>query len=76
MPDDARSRDRWLTALALMMMGLMALGYVIVNLTLFTLNAPADQMPPALGMIAYAAVAVGVSSGGAYSLWSRREKLR
>jgi len=139
MPDDARRRDRWLTALALMM-GLMALsnfwkpfaqrlaldsnagfvlfgtrlhgaanavigplfgvllaayaygvwtlrrwvaplavayaGYVIVNLTLFTLNTPADQMPSALGMIAYAAVAVGVSGVGAYSLWSRREQLR
>jgi hypothetical protein len=139
MPDDARPRDRWLTALALMM-GLMALSnfwkpfaqrlapesnagfvffgtrlhgapnavigplfgvllaayaygawtlrrwvaplavayaaYVIVNLLLFTLKTPADQMPPALGMIAYAAVAVGVSGGGAYSLWSRREKLR
>jgi hypothetical protein len=29
-----------------------------------------------LGMLAYAAVAIGVSGGGAYYLWSRRETLR
>jgi hypothetical protein len=139
MRDDARSRDPWSTALALMM-GLMAVsnfwkpvaqrmapesnagfvffgtrlhgaanavigplfgvllaayaygawthrrwvaplavayaGYVIANLILFTLIAPADQRPPLLGMIAYAAVAIGVSSGGAYYLWSRRDELR
>jgi len=139
MRDDARSRDRWVTALALMM-GLMAAsnfwkpvaqrmapesnagfvflgtrlhgaanavigplfgvllaayaygawtlrswvaplaigyaGYVIANLILYTLITPADQKPPMLGMIAYAAVAIGVSGGGAYYLWSQRDRLR
>jgi hypothetical protein len=51
-------------------------GYVIVNLLLYTWNTPADQNPPMLGMIVYAAVAIGVSGGGAYYLWSQRENLR
>jgi hypothetical protein len=48
---------------------------VIANFILFTLIAPADQEPPMPGMIAYATVAIGVSSGGAYYLWGQRDKL-
>ena len=67
----AWTRRRWVVALAVA----YAL-YVIANLILFTLVTPADQMPPRLGMIAYAAVAIAVSGGGALYLWSRRETLR
>jgi uncharacterized membrane protein YfcA len=67
----AGTRRRWVVPLAVA----YAL-YVIANLILFTVMTPADQMPPRLGMLAYAAVAIGVSSGGAYYLWSRRETLR
>ena len=67
----AWTRRRWVAPLAVA----YAL-YVIANLILFTLMTPADQMPPKLGMLAYAAVAIAVSSGGAYYLWSRRETLR
>ena len=66
-----RTLRRWVIPLAV-----AYAGYVIVNLILFTLNAPADQMPPALGMIAYAVVAIGVTSGGAYYLRRRRDWLR
>lgn len=51
-------------------------GYVILNLLLYTWKTPADQMPPLLGMIVYAAVAIGVSAGGAYYLWRQRDELR
>jgi hypothetical protein len=67
----AWTRRRWVVALAVA----YAL-YVIANLILFTLVTPADQMPPRLGMLAYAAVAIAVSGGGALYLWSRRETLR
>jgi hypothetical protein len=51
--------------------------YVIANLVLFMLNAPqAEQPPPMLGMLVYAAVAIGVSSGGAYYLVQHRDRLR
>jgi hypothetical protein len=62
---------RWVVPLAI-----AYAGYVILNLFLFTANTPADQMPPALGMIGYAAVAIGVTSGGAYYLRRRRDQLR
>jgi hypothetical protein len=67
----ALTRRRWVVPLAVA----YAL-YVIANLLLFTVVTPADQMPPRLGMLAYAAVAIVVSSGGALYLWSRRETLR
>ena len=67
----ARTRRRWVVPLAVA----YAL-YVIANLLLFTVVTPGDQMPPRLGMLAYAAVAIAVSSGGALYLWSRRETLR
>jgi len=66
----AWTRRRWVVPIAVA----YAL-YVIANLILFTLMTPADQMPPRLGMLAYAAVAIGVSSWGALHLWSRRETL-
>lgn len=50
--------------------------YVIVNLVAFWLNAPEPQRPPAIFMLIYAAVAVGVSTGGASHLLRRREWLR
>jgi hypothetical protein len=67
----AGARRRWVVPLAVA----YAL-YVIANLILFTVVTPGDQMPPRLGMLAYAAVAIAVSSGGALYLWSRRETLR
>ena len=67
----AGTRRRWVVPLAVA----YAL-YVIANLILFTVVTPGDQMPPRLGMLAYAAVAIAVSSGGALYLWSRRETLR
>jgi drug/metabolite transporter (DMT)-like permease len=67
----AWTRQRWVVPLAVA----YAL-YVIANLILFTWMTPADQLSPMLGMLAYAAVAIGVSGGGAYYLWSRRETLR
>ena len=67
----AWTRRRWVVPLAVA----YAL-YVIANLLLFTVVTPADRMPPRLGMLAYAAVAIAVSSGGALYLWSRRETLR
>ena len=67
----AWTRQRWVVPLAVA----YAL-YVIANLILFTWMTPADQLPPMLGMLAYAAVAISVSGGGAYYLWRRRETLR
>ena len=67
----AWTRRRWVVPLAVA----YAL-YVIANLLLFTVVTPADRMPPRLGMLAYAVIAIAVSSGGALYLWSRRETLR
>jgi hypothetical protein len=50
--------------------------YVIVNLVSFVLHPPAGSDTPALGLLAYAFVAIGVSSGGAILLHRRREALR
>jgi hypothetical protein len=50
--------------------------YVIANLMLFLMNAPQAEKPPMLGMLVYAAVAIGVSSGGAYLLVRHRDRLR
>jgi len=48
--------------------------YVILNLVLFLFTPAAAEIP--LGfMLVYAAVAIGVSSGGAYYLHSRRDQL-
>jgi hypothetical protein len=48
--------------------------YVIVNLILFTLQAPGGETPP-LFMLVYAAVAIGISSGGAWYLVRQRHRL-
>ena len=50
--------------------------YVIVNLISFALHPPAGDETPALGLLAYAFVAIGISSGGAVYLHQRREALR
>lgn len=50
--------------------------YVVVNLILFWLNPPPGPVTPAIGPIVYAAVAIGVSSGGAYHLYRSRDRLR
>jgi hypothetical protein len=50
--------------------------YVIANLVLFMLNAPPAEKPSTIGMLAYAAVAIGVSSGAAYALVQQRHRLR
>lgn len=49
--------------------------YVVVNLVLFMANPPPGDAPPLLGMLAYAAVAIGVSGGGAIYLLRNRERL-
>jgi len=50
--------------------------YVIVNLIGFAIHPPPGDDTPALGLLAYALVAIGVSSGGAIYLQRRRESLR
>jgi hypothetical protein len=62
---------RWVVPLA----GAYA-AYVIVNLVCFAIHPPAGDDTPALGLLAYALVAIGVSSGGAIYLHRRREALR
>lgn len=62
---------RWVLPIAL---GYAA--YVIVNILSFSLVGPRAERPPALFMLAYAVVAIGVSSGGAAHLLRRRTSLR
>jgi len=50
--------------------------YVIVNLIGFAIHPPPGDDTPALGLLAYALVAIGVSSGGGIYLQRRRESLR
>jgi hypothetical protein len=50
--------------------------YVIVNMISFALHPPAGEDTPALGLLGYALVAIGISSGGAVYLHRRREALR
>ena len=61
---------RWVVPLA----GAYA-GYVILNLVLFTANPPPGDRTPLLFMLGYAAVAIGVSSGGAVYLYGHRGRL-
>lgn len=49
--------------------------YVVLNLALFTANPPPGAQPSLLFMLAYAAVAIGVSSGGALYLHRNRDRL-
>ena len=51
-------------------------GYVVVNLVLYMVIAPPVEKPGLLGMLAYAAVAIGISSGGALHLLRHRDQLR
>jgi hypothetical protein len=69
---------RWVLPLAI-----AYAGYVVLNLFLYSLNpgpwSPlhvAGAVADALGMIVYAAVAIGVSSGGALYLHRHRARLR
>jgi hypothetical protein len=52
--------------------------YVAANVVLFTLSGPqgGKPPPPVLGMLAYGAIAIGVSGGGALHLYRRRDRLR
>lgn len=54
-------------------LGCVYAGYVIVNLIAFVSVSP--DVPPLLGMLVYAAIAIGVSSGAAYLLYVRRNEL-
>lgn len=48
--------------------------YVPINLVLFAMDPPPGSGGLILGLV-YAAVAIGVSGGGAWYLWQNREKL-
>jgi hypothetical protein len=63
-------RRRWVVPLA----AAYAL-YVIVNLAFFMLSGPDAGKPPLAFMMVYAAVAIGVSSGGAWYLARQRHRL-
>lgn len=54
-------------------LGCVYAAYVILNLIAFVTVSP--DVPPLLGMLAYAAIAIGVSSGAAYLLYTRRDEL-
>jgi hypothetical protein len=64
------SRKKWVLPLA----AVYAV-YVVLNLILFTVNPPADDPMPLIGGIIYAAVAIGVSGGGAFYLYRHQEQL-
>ncbi|MBI2963880.1 MAG: hypothetical protein HYY35_09015 [Deltaproteobacteria bacterium] len=66
----AWTRRRWVLPLAV-----AYAAYVILNLILFSVREPVERKPPALFMTLYAAVAIGVSSGGACYLARRRDRL-
>jgi hypothetical protein len=61
---------RWVVPLA----GAYAV-YVVANLLLFSLNPPPGSDTPRIGLVLYALVAIGVSSGGAYYLYRNRDRL-
>ncbi len=63
-------RRRWVVPLAA-----AYAGYVILNLVLFMHNPPPGDDLSIAFMLAYAAVAIGVSSGGAVYLFRNREAL-
>ncbi len=54
-------------------LGCVYAAYVILNLVLYT-RASAEA-PPAVFMLVYVLIAVGVSSGAAYALYRRRAEL-
>jgi hypothetical protein len=49
-------------------------GYVIVNLSLFTMHRPPDSGGALFGLL-YVTIAIGVSSGGAFYLYRHRDRL-
>ncbi|MGH7948166.1 MAG: hypothetical protein ACREQF_02955 [Candidatus Binataceae bacterium] len=49
--------------------------YVILNLIIYSMRAPASEGGSARFMIGYVVIAVGVSSGTAYILYKRRPEL-
>ena len=49
--------------------------YVATNLVLFSLSPPPGSDTPLMGLVLYAVVAIGVSSGGAYHLYRNRGRL-
>ena len=64
------TRRRWVVTIAL---GYAA--YVILNLVLFMSNPPPGGDPGLVFGLVYAAVAIGVSSGGAWYLMQHKEEL-
>lgn len=65
------NRRRWVVPLAI-----AYAAYVVLNLVLFATTAPPAQVPGIAFMAAYAAVAIGVSAGGALYLYRNRQRLR
>ena len=61
---------RWVVPLAI-----AYAGYVVVNLALFMSNPPPGGDPGLVFGLVYAAVAIGVSAGGAWYLWQHKEEL-
>ena len=49
--------------------------YVVLNLISFMVNPPPGEPPPLLFMLLYAAVAIGVTTGGALHLHRNRDRL-
>jgi hypothetical protein len=64
------TRRRWVMPLAI-----AYAGYVVVNLVLFMSNPPPGGDPGLVFGLVYAAVAIGVSAGGAWYLWQHKEEL-
>jgi hypothetical protein len=65
------TRRRWVVPIAL-----AYAGYVVVNLALFAANPPPGSQTPPAFLLAYALVAIGVSTGAAVYLRRNRERLR
>ena len=61
---------RWAVPLAL-----AYAAYVPVNLVLFAIDPPGDSGGGLLFLLVYATVAIGVSGGGAWYLWQKRNRL-
>ena len=66
----AWTRRRWVVPLAI-----AYAGYVVLNLVLFAMTAPEAQATGLGFMVAYSAVAIGVSAGGALYLYRHRQRL-
>jgi hypothetical protein len=64
------TQRRWVVPLAI-----AYAAYVVANLVLFAARAPKAQVPGLGFMVVYAAVAIGVSAGGALYLYRNRHRL-